>query len=157
MILFRPVSVGDYIEGAGTAGVVEKIQIFTTQLKTPDNKMIIIPNSKLTGDTITNYSRKPIRRIDFVFGVSYTDNIQKVKQVIADVLNGEERILKDPSYTIGLLELADSSVNFAVRPWVKTEDYWNVYFNINEKMKERFDMEGISIPFPQSDIHLHQA
>lgn len=133
MIIFRPFKVGDLIEGAGVFGTVEEIHIFTTQLKTTDNKTVIIPNAKLTSDNIMNYTVKPTRRVDLVFGVSYTDDIDKVKGVISDVLNQDSRILKDPPPTIGLLEMADSSVNFAVRPWVKPDDYWGVYFDINEK------------------------
>jgi small conductance mechanosensitive channel len=156
MIIFRPFKVGDLIEGAGVLGTVEEIQIFTTLLKTPDNKAVIIPNAKLTADNITNYTAKSIRRVDFIFGVSYTDDIDKVKEVIADVLKQDDRILADPAVTIGLLEMADSSINFAVRPWVKPSDYWDVYFNINELMKKRFDKEGISIPFPQRDVHVYE-
>jgi len=157
MLIFRPFQVGDFIDGAGVMGIVEEIQIFTTQLRTLDNKTIIIPNAKITGDNITNYTRKETRRVDLVIGVSYRDDIEKVKSVVADVLNGDERILKDPAPTIGVLELGDSSVNFAVRPWVKTGDYWDVYFDTTEKIKKRFDAEGISIPFPQRDVHLYQA
>ncbi|HEX9757461.1 MAG TPA: mechanosensitive ion channel domain-containing protein [Nitrospiria bacterium] len=135
---------------------MEAIHIFTTQLKSPDNRTIIVPNSKITGDTITNYSSKETRRVDFVFGVGYTSDIDQIKRVIGDVLSKDERILKDPAPTVGLLELADSSVNFAVRPWVKTPDYWGVYFGINESMKKRFDAEGISIPFPQRDVHMYE-
>jgi len=154
LILFRPFKVGDYIEGAGTAGVVEKIQVFVTELKTPDNKAVIIPNSKLTGDNIINYSAKDTRRVDMVFGVSYGDDLPKVKKVLEDVLSQDARILKDPAPTIAVMELADSSVNFAVRPWVKTADYWGVYFDLTEHVKMRFDEEGISIPFPQRDVHM---
>ena len=157
MIIFRPFKVGDLIDAAGVLGSVEEIQVFTTQLKTADNKTIIIPNAKLTADNIINYSTKPTRRIDFVFGIGYSDDIDKAKEVIGDVLAEDKRILKDPSPTIGVLELADSSVNFAVRPWVNSADYWNVFFDINEKMKKRFDKEGISIPFPQRDIHLYES
>ena len=157
MLIFRPFKVGDFIEAAGTAGTVEEIQIFTTQLKTPDNRTIIIPNGKITSDNITNISTKPTRRVDFVFGVSYADDVDRVKEVIADVLAQDSRILPDPPPTIALLQLADSSVNFAVRPWVQSGDYWNVYFEINEKMKKRFDAEGINIPFPQRDVHLYQT
>ncbi len=157
MVIFRPFQVGDFIEGAGVSGIVEEMQIFTTQLRTPDNKTIIIPNAKITGDNVTNYTRKDKRRVDLVIGVSYRDEIGKVKGVVADVLNGDERVLKDPAPTIAVLELGDSSVNFAVRPWVKTEDYWDVYFETTEKIKKRFDAEGISIPFPQRDVHLYQA
>lgn len=157
MILFRPFGVGDYIEGAGTAGTVEDIQIFTTTLISPDNRVIIIPNAKLSGDNIVNYSAKSMRRIDRVFGVGYTDDIDRVKSIMAEVLAGDERILKDPAPTIGLLELADSSLNFAVRPWVMTADYWDVFFDLNERMKKRLDQEGISIPYPQQDVHLHHV
>jgi small conductance mechanosensitive channel len=157
MVIFRPFQVGDFIEGAGVSGIVEEMQIFTTQLRTPDNKTIIIPNAKITGDNVTNYTRKDKRRVDLVIGVSYRDEIGKVKGVVADVLNGDERVLKDPAPTIAVLELGDSSVNFAVRPWVRTEDYWDVYFETTEKIKKRFDAEGISIPFPQRDVHLYQA
>jgi small conductance mechanosensitive channel len=156
MIIFRPFKVGDLIDAAGVFGTVEAIQVFTTQLKTADNKTIIIPNAKLTADNITNYSAKPVRRVDFVFGIGYSDDIDKAKKVISEVLGEDERILKDPSPTIGVLALADSSVNFAVRPWVNSADYWNVFFDINEKMKKRFDKEGVSIPFPQRDVHLYE-
>ncbi|MGD9107185.1 MAG: mechanosensitive ion channel [Desulfobacterales bacterium] len=156
MIIFRPFKVGDYIEGAGVAGTVEAIQIFTTQLKTPDNKTVIIPNAGLTAGNITNYSAKGTRRVDLVFGIGYGDDIDHAKKVIMDVLAKEERILKDPSTTIGVVELADSSVNFAVRPWVKADDYWNVYFNLTENIKKGFDAQGISIPFPQCDVHMYK-
>jgi small conductance mechanosensitive channel len=155
MIIFRPFKVGDYIEGAGVAGTVEAIQIFTTQLKTPDNKTVIIPNAGLTAGNITNYSAKGTRRVDLVFGIGYGDDIDHAKKVIMDVLAKEERILKDPATTIGVVELADSSVNFAVRPWVTANDYWNVYFNLTENIKKSFDSEGISIPFPQRDVHMY--
>jgi small conductance mechanosensitive channel len=157
MLIFRPFKVGDFIEAAGTAGTVEEIQIFTTQLKTPDNKTIIIPNGKITADNITNISTKPTRRVDFVFGVSYGDDIDRVKEVIADVLAQDSRILPEPPPQIALMQLADSSVNFVVRPWVKAGDYWDVFFDINERMKKRFDAEGINIPFPQRDVHLYQT
>jgi small conductance mechanosensitive channel len=157
IIIFRPIKAGDLIDAAGTEGIVESISLFTTILRTPDNKTIIIPNAKLTDDTITNYSTKGIRRIDFIFGVGYNDDLDKVRTVIEDVLSTDSRVLKDPEITIGVAELADSSVNFAVRPWVNADDYWAVFFNINEQMKKRFDAEGISIPYPQTDVHLHQA
>lgn len=157
LILFRPFKVGDYIEGAGVAGTVEEIQVFVTKLKTPDNKAVIIPNAKLTGDNIINYSAKETRRLDLVFGVAYDADLLKVRKIIDEMLSKDERILKDPAPTIGVLELADSSVNFAVRPWVKTGDYWDVYFALTEGVKKRFDAEGIGIPFPQRDVHLFQA
>ncbi|HEU20456.1 MAG TPA: mechanosensitive ion channel [Deltaproteobacteria bacterium] len=156
MVIFRPFNVGDYIEAGGTAGTVNEINVFTTLLTTPDNRVIIIPNAKITGDNIINYSARDKRRMDLVFGVGYGDNLQKVKDVISDVLAGERRVLKDPAPTIGLLELADSSVNFAVRPWVRTSEYWPVFFELKEAIKKRFDEEGISIPFPQHDVHLHK-
>jgi small conductance mechanosensitive channel len=156
MIIFRPFRVGDYIEGGGMAGTVEEISIFTTHLKSPDNRSIIVPNAKITSDSIVNYSTKEIRRVDLVVGVSYSDDIDKVKSVLWDIINSDERVLKDPAPTIALFELADSSVNFVVRPWVKSGDYWNFYFEIYEKIKKRFDAEDISIPFPQQDVHLYR-
>ena len=156
MIIFRPFQSGDYIEGAGVAGVVEKVEIFTTKLRTPDNKAIIVPNAKILGDNITNYSAKTERRVDMVIGVGYGDDLKKVRQVIEEVLANESRVLKEPEPTIGVLELGDNSVNFAVRPWVKTEDYWGAYFDLTETIKRRFDEEGISIPFPQRDVHLYE-
>jgi len=156
MIIFRPFKVGDFIEGAGVAGTVEAMQIFTTQLVTPGNKTVIVPNASLTAGNITNYSAKGTRRIDLVMGISYGDDIDHAKKAISDVLAKDERILKDPVTTIGVVELADSSVNLAVRPWVKVEDYWNVYFDLTENIKKRLDSEGISIPFPQRDVHIYK-
>ncbi|MBE0602984.1 MAG: mechanosensitive ion channel, partial [Deltaproteobacteria bacterium] len=143
LLLFRPFKVGDYIEGAGVAGVVEEIHIFTTLLSTLDNKAIIIPNSKLTGDNITNYTRKDKRRVDLVFGVAPGNDIDLVKRVIAGVLESDARILKDPAPTIAVQGIAVGVLEFAVRPWVRTEDYWDVFFSTNENMKKRFDAEGI--------------
>lgn len=157
MIIFKPIRVGDYIEGAGIAGSVSEIGIFTTILKTPDNKKVIIPNAKITSDYILNYTAEDCRRVDIVAGVSYSDDIDKVKKVLKEILENNEKVLKDPAPTIGVLELADSSVNFAVRPWVKTPDYWDVFFATQESIKKRFDAEGISIPFPQQDVHLHKS
>ena len=156
LILFKPIKVGDYIEGAGTSGFVEAIHVFTTQLKTPDNKVVIIPNAKLTGDNITNFSAKDTRRVDFVFGVSYSDDLQKVKQVLQSIISADDRILKDPESMIAVKELADSSVNFVARAWVKPENYWGVFFDTTETVKKRFDTEGIGIPFPQRDVHLYE-
>lgn len=154
MIIFKPFKVGDLIEAAGATGVVEEIGIFTTIIKTPDNKEIIVPNAKVTGDNITNYTARDTRRVDIVAGVSYSDDLDKVRTVLEQILSEDERILKDPAPMIAVMELADSSVNFTVRSWVKTEDYWNVFFSTQEKIKKRFDDEGINIPFPQQDIHL---
>jgi len=156
MIIFRPFKVGDYIEAGGTAGTVEEIQIFTTQLKTPDNKTVIIPNSGITAGNIVNYSTKGTRRVDMVFGIGYDDDIDKAKAVLQQIIDADARVLKDPAVTIGLSELADSSVNFVVRPWVKSEDYWSFLFDTTEKVKKRFDAEGIGIPYPQQDVHLYQ-
>ncbi|MBN2255887.1 MAG: mechanosensitive ion channel [Deltaproteobacteria bacterium] len=156
MIIFRPFNVGDYVEAGGTAGTIDEITVFTTHMTTPDNRVIIIPNAKITSDNIINYSAKEIRRMDLVIGVSYGDDIQKVKDVLNDVLTAESRILQDPTPMVGVLELADSSVNFAVRPWVKTGEYWPLFFDLKERIKRRFDEEGISIPFPQSDVHLYE-
>ncbi len=156
MVIFRPFKMGDYIEGGGAAGTVEEMSIFTTVLKSPDNKVIIVPNAKITGDNIINYSAEDTRRLDLVFGVSYKDDLKKVKEVLNDILKNDNRILKDPAPTVAVLELSDSSVNFAVRPWVPTGEYWNLFFDLKEKIKERFDAENISIPFPQHDVHLYE-
>jgi len=156
LIIFKPFKAGDFIEGGGSTGTVDAVQIFNTILKTPDNKKVIVPNSKLTGDNITNYSAMEQRRIDMVFGIGYDDDIKKAKATLERIISEDERILKDPAPTIAVSELADSSINFVVRPWVNTSDYWGVCFDVTEKVKLTFDAEGISIPFPQRDIHLYQ-
>lgn len=157
LILFRPFKAGDFVEAGGVSGVVEEIQIFSTQLRSGDNKQIIVPNGQIIGNTITNYSAKEERRIDMVIGVSYNDDLKKVRSVLEDILANEERVLRDPEPTIGVGELADSSVNFVVRPWVKSADYWPTLFDLNETIKLRFDSEGISIPYPQQDVHMHNV
>ncbi|MFC1451953.1 mechanosensitive ion channel family protein [Verrucomicrobiota bacterium] len=157
MTIFKPFKIGDFIEAGGASGIVEEIGIFTTELKSPDNKKIILPNAKVTGDNIVNFSAKDQRRIDIVAGVSYGDDLDKVRKILEQVLSEDDRILDDPAPTIGVLELGDSSVNFAVRPWVKTADYWDVFFATQESIKKRFDAEGISIPFPQQDVHVHKT
>jgi small conductance mechanosensitive channel len=157
LIIFRPFKSGDYVEAGGTSGSVESIQIFNTTLKTPDNKMVIVPNSQITGDKIVNYSAMERRRIDMVFGIGYDDSIKRAREILERIISADERILKDPAPVIAVLELGDSSVNFAVRPWVNTSDYWAVYFDITEKVKLAFDENNISIPFPQRDIHIHQV
>lgn len=154
MIMFRPFKVGDFIEGAGVAGVVESIQIFTTTMKTGDNKTIIIPNAKLSGDNIVNYSAKPTRRVDMTVGVAYDADLSVVRDVLKDIISKESRIHSDPEPLIAVAELADSSVNFVVRVWTDTGDYWAVKFAMNETIKNRFDAEGIGIPFPQRDLHI---
>lgn len=156
LVVFHPFKVGDYIEGAGAAGTVEQMEIFTTTLRSPDNKQIIVPNAKLTGDNIINYSAKEIRRIDMVCGISYHDNVDKAQQVLMDILRSDSRVLSDPEPVVVVSELADSSVNFNVRPWVKTTDYWDVLFDLTRQVKLRFDAEGISIPFPQQDVHIYK-
>ncbi|WP_038173663.1 MULTISPECIES: small-conductance mechanosensitive channel MscS [Vibrio] len=157
IVAFRPFKSGDYVEVGGVAGSVEAIQIFQTVLKTPDNKMVVVPNSGVIGGPITNYSRHATRRVDLVIGVSYKADLKQTKQVIRETLEKDPRILKDPDMTIGVLALADSSVNFVVRPWVKTEDYWGVYFDAMQGIKEALDAAGIEIPFPQMDVHLNKA
>lgn len=154
LVLFRPFKVGDFVEAAGVAGVVEEVQIFSTKIKSGDNKEIIVPNGQIVGGTITNYSAKETRRVDMVIGVGYNDDLKKVRAVLEDILKKDGRILSDPVPTIGLLELGESSVNFVVRPWVKSGDYWPVLFDIQEEIKVRFDAEGISIPYPQRDLHI---
>lgn len=151
---FRPFKAGDYVEMAGTAGTVQNVQILTTILTTPDNKEVIVPNSAVFSGHITNYSRHSKRRLDLIIGVSYQSNLAQTKQVISDVLAQEPRILTSEPITIGVLELADSSINFAVRPWVNTSDYWPVRFDLLEAIKNALDEAGIEIPFPQMDIHL---
>ncbi len=157
IIAFRPFKVGDFIEAGGVAGVVEGIQIFSTQMRTGDNKAIIIPNAGITGGNITNYSAKDTRRVDMVFGIGYDDDIKKAKDILLELIGDDDRILKDPEAVVAVSELADSSVNFVVRPWVKSADYWGVMFDFTEAVKLRFDKEGISIPYPQQDLHLHKV
>ena len=141
----------------GVTGSVQKVEIFTTTLLTPDNKEVIVPNSAIISSSITNYSSTGQRRVDMVFGVGYSDDLKKVRQVIEEVLATEDRILNEPATQVAVSNLGESSVDFVVRPWVNTPDYWDVMFNITEKMKLRFDEEGISIPFPQQDVHLISA
>ncbi|MCK5173787.1 MAG: mechanosensitive ion channel [Planctomycetes bacterium] len=154
MIIFRPFKVGDLVEAGGITGTVEDIQIFNTVIHTPDNVRAIIPNAQITGGNILNYAVNGKRRVDLVVGISYEDDIGKAKSVIQSVLAGDERILKDPSPTVAVIELGDSSVNLVVRPWVKPADYWDVYFDATERVKIGLDENGISIPYPQRDIHI---
>jgi len=157
ILIFRPFKVGDFIEVAGVSGVVQKIQIFTTELHSPDNKKIIVPNGGVSSGNITNYSANDTRRVDLVFGVGYGDDINAAKAVLQSVVAAEPKVLQDPAPTIAVVELADSSVNLVCRPWVNTADYWDVYFNITEAAKKALDAQGISIPFPQRDLHLHNV
>ena len=157
LILFKPFKIGDFIEAAGISGVVERIEVFNTIVRTGDNKEIVVPNGQIYGGTITNYSARATRRIDMVFGIGYNDDMKKAHDLIWQVLNADERILKDPAAVVAVSELADSSVNFVVRPWVATPDYWAVRWAVTEEIKNVFDANGISIPFPQQDVYMHQV
>ena len=154
IILNRPFSAGHFVEVAGVMGVVEKVGVFSTTLATPDNREITIPNGNIYGGVITNYSARDTRRIDLVVGIGYEDDILKAKQILEDILAKEDRILEEPAAGVAMGELADSSVNFNVRPWVNASDYWPVRSEILEQVKLRFDAEGISIPYPQQDVHI---
>lgn len=155
LIVFRPFKAGDFVEAAGTSGVVEKISIFSSIFRTVDNREIIVPNGAIYADVITNYSARPTRRIDLLFGISYDDDIRKVKAIIEQVLKAEPRLLADPAPFIGVADLADSSVNIHVRPWVATDDYFATMCDLKEKMKIAFDDNGITIPYPQMDMYQH--
>ena len=154
ILLFRPYRIDDLVEVAGAAGIVKEIQIFNTVLETPDQKIVIVPNAQATGGNIINYTTKGTRRVDMVFGIGYNDDVLKAKQLLEQIITADERVFKEPAPVVAVLELADSSVNFAVRPFVKVEDYWPVLFDTTEKVKLIFDKEGISIPFPQQDVHI---
>ncbi len=156
MIIFRPFKVGDVIEAAGVTGKVDAIHIFTTTLTTPDNKTIIIPNAKLGGDNIINYSTQETRRVDLTVGVAYDADLKEVRSILEDIVSKDSRVLSDPAHQIAVSELADNSVNFVFRMWVKSADYWDVFFESNELIKTRFDDAGIGIPFPQRDVHLYE-
>ncbi len=155
LIIFRPFKVGDFIEAAGTSGIVEAIHIFSSILRTGDNRVVTVPNGQIYGGTIINFSARDTRRIDLVFGIGYDDDLKKAKTLIEEVMTTDERILKDPAPVIMVLELADSSVNIAARPWVNSGDYWAVRSDLLEQVKAAFDANGISIPFPQRDVHLY--
>ncbi len=156
ILLFKPFKVGDYIETQGVAGVVSEIQIFNTIIKTPDNKTIIVPNSNLSNTIMTNYSTEEQRRVDWTFGIGYGDKVAEAEALLKELISADGRILSEPEAFIGVSELADSSVNLVVRVWVKGEDYWGVYFDMNRKVYEEFSEKGINIPYPQLDVHLHQ-
>ena len=156
ILLFKPFKVGDFIEAQGYTGVVKEIQIFTTILLTTDNKTVFIPNGPLATGSLINYSAQPIRRVDLSYGIAYGDSVQKAREIIMEVIASDKRILKDPESFIGLGELADSSVNLTTRVWVKTEDYWNVFFSMNERVYEALSKGGINIPFPQLDVHMQK-
>jgi len=156
LLVFKPFKVGDYIDAQGHSGTVNQIQIFNTILKTPDNKTIIIPNGGLSTGSMVNYSAEPTRRVDFTFGIGYSDDIDKAKSILKSLVEKDTRILPEPAYMIAVSELADSSVNFVVRVWVNAGDYWAVHFDMFEAVKKAFDENGVSIPFPQRDVHLFQ-
>lgn len=156
IVAFRPFKSGDYVEVAGVAGSVDSIHIFQTILKTPDNKMIVLPNSSVIGDSIVNYSRYDTRRVDMLIGVSYKADLKKTKEVLRKVVESDPRVLKDPAVNIAVHTLADSSVNLIVRPWVNSADYWPVYWDLTQAIKEALDENGIEIPFPQMDVHLNK-
>lgn len=155
LLIFKPYKVGDFVEAQGYSGTVHMIHIFSTILKTPDNKTIVIPNGGLSTSSITNYSTEERRRVDWKFGIGYGDNVDKAKSVIQKLCDEDGRILKDPKVLIAVSELGDSSVNFAVRAWVNSGDYWGVFFDMNEKVYKTFGNEGLNIPFPQMDVHVH--
>lgn len=157
ILIFKPFKIGDVIEAQGYTGKVSEIQIFNTILKTPDNKTVIIPNGGLSTSSLTNYSTEETRRVDWTIGIGYGDDVDKAREVIKRMCDEDSRILKDPELFIAVSALADSSVNFTVRAWVKEADYWAVFFDINEKVYKTFGKEGLNIPFPQMDVHLHQS
>ncbi len=157
LIMFRPFKIGDLVEAGGVTGVVENIEVFSTIMRTLDNKKVIVPNGSITGDVITNYSGNETRRVDLVAGIGYGDDIVAAKKILEEILAMHPLVLKDPKPSVALIELADSSVNFNVRPWCKTDDYWTVYSEVTEQIKLRFDAAGISIPYPQQDVHMHNV
>ena len=157
IMINRPFDEGDYVDVAGVSGTVNSVSIVSTTVTTPDNQVIVIPNSKVWGDIITNVTASKTRRVDLVFGIGYSDSIEEAQRVLEDVVSANPLVLDDPAPVIRVSELADSSVNFIVRPWAKTEDYWALYWDLQRAVKEAFDQAGISIPFPQTDMHLHVA
>ena len=156
MLIYRPFDIGDMINVAGVLGQVESMNLLSTQLRTPDNQLVIVPNNSVWGDVIINVTGITSRRVDLTFGIGYSDDIDKAQKILEEIVNGHPLVLKDPEPIVKLHELADSSVNFVCRPWVKPDDYWDVYWDITRAVKHRFDAEGVSIPFPQRDVHLYQ-
>jgi len=157
LIIFRPFTKGDFVEAGGAMGSVDRISIFTTTLTTPDNKEVIVPNGSILSSNITNFSARPTRRVDMVFGISYDDDIRKAKQLLEEIISADDRVLPEPAPVVALGELADSSVNFLVRPWAKAEDYWGLLWDTTEAVKLKFDEAGISIPYPQMDVHMEKG
>jgi small conductance mechanosensitive channel len=156
ILLFKPYRVGDFIETQGFTGTVKEIHIFNTVLLTVDNKRIYIPNGAISNGAITNFNAEPLRRLDLSFGIGYNSDISKAKEILEQIIKSDKRILDEPQYMIAVGQLSDSSVNLTVRVWCKSEDYWNINFDFNERVKREFDVNGISIPFPQRDIHIYQ-
>ncbi len=157
IVIFRPFKLGDLVEVAGLTGKVEEIRIFSTFIVTGDNKQVIIPNGQITSDSIVNHSAKPTRRVDIPMGVSYDDDLKKARNIMMDIMHKHPLVLEDPAPSILMTELADSSVNFSVRPWTKTADYWKVYGDMLEQFKEGLEAGGCNLPYPQTDVHLHQV
>ncbi|MAX33725.1 small conductance mechanosensitive channel [Onishia taeanensis] len=155
VIIFRPYKIGDYVEAGGVAGTIDDVQIFTTELKTGDNRKIIVPNGQMMSGAITNYSSHDTRRVDLVASVGYDADIDVVRRVLEEVVAKDSRVLASPAPNIRMSAMLDSSVDWIVRPWVKASDYWDVYWEMTEEIKRRFDAEGISIPFPQRDVHVY--
>lgn len=156
MIIFKPIELGDFVEAGGAMGSVQEIGIFTTVLNSPDNKKLIVPNAQVMGGVITNFNANGTRRVDLTAGIGYSDNIDKAKETLEAILAADERVLKEPAPQVAVVEMADSSVNLVVRPWCTGDDYWGVYFDTTEAIKKTFDEQGISIPFPQRDVHIYE-
>ncbi len=156
ILLFKPFKVGDYIEAQGHAGSVKEIQVFNTVLKTPDARIIILPNGSLANTSMINYSAEETRRVDWAFGIAYGNKVEQARKVLRNLLDSDERVLKEPEPFIALSSLGDSSVNIVVRVWVKAPDYWSLFFDMNERVYNAFNKEGINIPFPQMEVHLKQ-
>lgn len=156
LLVFKPFKTGDFIEAAGVMGIVENVSIFNSIMRTVDNRELIVPNGAIYGGVITNFSARDTRRVDMVFGIGYDDDLRKAKALLTEIVAEDTRILAEPEPVIAVSELGDSSVNFIVRPWVNSADYWDVLWETTEKVKLRFDEAGISIPFPQMDVHLHK-
>ena len=157
LIIFRPFTKGDFVEAGGATGVVDRISIFTTTMTTPDNKEVIVPNGAILGGNITIFSARPTRRVDMVFGISYDDDLKKAKDILTEIIAADDRVLAEPAPVITVGELADSSVNFLVRPWANSGDYWGVLWDTTEAVKLKFDEAGISIPYPQMDVHMNKS
>jgi small conductance mechanosensitive channel len=157
ILVYRPFDVGDVIEAGGVMGTVDQMNLVSTMVLTFDNQLLVVPNKQIWGGVIRNVTHQDKRRVDMTFGIGYSDDVPKAEKVLTEIVTSHEKVLKEPEPVIRLHELGESSVNFVVRPWAKTDDYWDVYWDITREVKRRFDEEGISIPFPQRDVHLHHA